>query len=250
MTAEPEKEISSMYDFLKKVYHYLVGNSQKKSIFNFKYLPVYQMYPELKAELKKLEGDILDFGCGNKPYKDNFKRYEKYVGVDVYDSEGVDIVIDNKKIPLEDNSFDVVLATQVFEHTDSLSYMSELYRVLKPGGVLIFTVPFLYHVHEDYDYRRFTTQGVEALMKKNGFIIEKIKKHGAIGSTITILFTHFVDASYRDHANDFAKIILLPFFVVWLLIFIPVLNIFALLVDKIDKTGRFYNNIFLVANKK
>src|SRR5690606_22476675 len=67
---------------------------------------------------------------------------ERYVTADI-ESPLAQLKIDIHKIPLPDNSFDVVLCNHVLEHVDDdIQAMRELYRVLKPGGFAILQVPF------------------------------------------------------------------------------------------------------------
>ncbi len=237
-----------MYKIFKKIYHFIAGSPGNRNILNFKYLSTYQIYPDIKKELSLLSGDVVDFGCGDKPYKKWFKSTDRYVGVDMFDYEDVDVLVKDGKINLEDESFDVALSTQVFEHTESLDYLSELYRVLKTGGKIVITVPFLYHVHEDRDHRRFTDQGLSQVMKDYGFKVKNLKVQGGIGSTMTILFTSFIDASIRS-MSKFFKIVLSPLIIIWYILFVPILNVFGYFFDKVDKTNRFYNNIIVVASK-
>ena len=68
--------------------------------------------------------------------------------------------------------FDVVLATEVFEHLpDSLSALKQIHGVLAPGGTLIISTPFKKDLHgEDYgDYWRITRQGWQYLLAQSGF---------------------------------------------------------------------------------
>jgi len=76
-------------------------------------------------------------------FLDIFKNLENldYTTADLY-SPIVDVKADILKLPFEDNSFDFILCNHVLEHIeDDSKAMSELYRVLKPGGTGIFQIP-------------------------------------------------------------------------------------------------------------
>ena len=71
------------------------------------------------AVKKYSTGEVLDIGCGNKPYKELFEdQIDKYIGCDIIQSSNncVDILCEATKIPLPDNSFDTVFSTQTIEH--------------------------------------------------------------------------------------------------------------------------------------
>ena len=89
-----------------------------------------------------------------------------------------DIYYNGIALPFEDNTFDSILCTEVFEHVEQLdAVITELYRVLKPGGRMIVTTPFMCIEHEmPYDFRRFTFNGLINFMKKNNFKILKSQK--------------------------------------------------------------------------
>lgn len=73
-------------------------------------------------------------------------------------------------IPVEDNSFDTLLLTEVLEHLEEpMDVLKECFRVLKKGGKLIATMPFLYPVHADpYDFQRWTGVRLTKNLKKSG----------------------------------------------------------------------------------
>ena len=108
--------------------------------------------------LPQLHGKLLDVGCGKMPYKNYILEQSDvtdYIGLDieqalVYDSEiSPDHTWDGKTMPLIDQLFDCALATEVLEHCPEPEVvLKEVYRVLKPGGVLFITVPFLWNLHE------------------------------------------------------------------------------------------------------
>lgn len=60
-----------------------------------------------------------------------------------WDNTKLDIVSDITRIPTEDESFDVILCSEVFEHIpDAIAAVREFARILKPGGTLLITAPF------------------------------------------------------------------------------------------------------------
>ena len=125
-----------------------------------------------------LRGRLLDFGCGAKPYQRLF-TVEGYVGVDIevsghdHSSSKVDVYYDGRRLPFSRAEFDSVFASEVFEHFLNLDeILKELYRVLKPGGVMLLTMPFCWDQHEvPYDYRRYTEWGLQHVLREHGFEI-------------------------------------------------------------------------------
>jgi SAM-dependent methyltransferase len=82
--------------------------------------------------------------------------------------------------PLRSSTFDAVLMLNVLEHlTDGRSTLREIHRILRPGGVLILAVPFLYHVHAaPDDFHRFTASALRQLCLDSGFKTVQIDEHG------------------------------------------------------------------------
>ena len=73
--------------------------------------------------------------------------------------------------PVSDASVDVVLSTETLEHVpDPPVYLTQAFRCLKPGGILILTVPFAARWHFiPNDYWRFTPSGLQRLLSATGF---------------------------------------------------------------------------------
>ncbi|MDR1876048.1 MAG: class I SAM-dependent methyltransferase [Flavobacteriaceae bacterium] len=102
--------------------------------------------------------------CFLKRFK-NLKNL-KYVTADLY-SPIVDVKADILDLPFQDNEFDVVFCNHVLEHIeDDARAMSELYRVMKPGGWGIFQVPMKYSYEKTYE--DFSITGKEERKKHFG----------------------------------------------------------------------------------
>ena len=87
--------------------------------------------------------DVLDVGGRIQPYRPLLEgRLRSYVAVDVRRTPLVDLVARGEQIPLRSGRFDLVICTQVLEYVpDPSAVVAELYRVLKPGGCLLLSVP-------------------------------------------------------------------------------------------------------------
>lgn len=122
-------------------------------------------------------GSVVDVGCGMAPYRDLF-QHAQYLGIDrIVGSRfgsaraGADVFYDGKHLPLATESIDNLLCNQVLEHVfEPVAFLSELHRVLRPGGRLMVTAPFVWDEHEQpYDYARYSSFGLRYLASKCGF---------------------------------------------------------------------------------
>ena len=97
---------------------------------------------------------VLDAGAGSCRYRDLFKHCY-YVTQDFCSYEGpsmrygkIDYVCDITEIPVDDNSFDAILCTEVLEHvTEPIKAIQEFARILKPRGRLFLTAPLGSGIH-------------------------------------------------------------------------------------------------------
>ncbi|NWF90157.1 MAG: class I SAM-dependent methyltransferase [Ignavibacteriaceae bacterium] len=131
---------------------------------------------KLGAEVK---GRTLDVGCGTKPYEKYFNCSE-YIGLEIETTinrelKKADYFYDGKVFPFADSEFESVVTNQVLEHVfNPDDFLREINRVLKPGGKLLLTVPFVWDEHEQpYDYARYSSFGLKSLLEKQGFEIIK-----------------------------------------------------------------------------
>lgn len=152
----------------------------------------------LKIKLKEIEAgkSILDAGAGELKWKDycnhlkyvsqDFAQYdpnnaETGIQIDDWEYPHIDIVSDITSIPVEDESFDVVLCTEVFEHVPNPNKaLEELIRVTKVGGTLILTAPFssLTHMAPFHFCTGFNKYWYKENLESNGCIIEECSHGG------------------------------------------------------------------------
>ena len=91
-----------------------------------------------------------------------------FTGVDFRPGPGVDVVASVENLPFADCSVGTVLAFSVFEHVKHFwKGFDEVFRILRPDGVLLVCTPFYFHVH-DYpsDYWRFTPEAIDSLLER------------------------------------------------------------------------------------
>ena len=198
----------------------------------------------------QLTGKMLDFGCGSKPYR-SFFRVDEYIGVDFenvghpHDNEQIDVFYDGKSIPFEDSRFDSILCSEVFEHIFNLEeILRELNRVLKPGGKMLITCPFVWNEHEvPHDYARYTRFALESLVTRNGFEIIDYAKSGNFVTVITQLTTLYF---FNHFKGMLRKFFLFRWMYKILFFFIP--NLAGKIMSKILPVNKsmYLNNILLV----
>lgn len=142
----------------------------------------------IQANHAHLHGRCLDVGCGDQPYKPLLLQapfqISELLGLDRAGQRcqhtPPDLVWHNGTIPLPDASIDSALCTEVLEHCpDPASLLVEVHRVLKPGGSLLLTVPFLWPLHEvPHDWCRYTPFALRQLLETAGFRVKELRPLG------------------------------------------------------------------------
>jgi SAM-dependent methyltransferase len=142
--------------------------------------------------------EILDVGCGIKPYRALFADAERYIGIDLPNSGKIDVAGSALLLPFKAASFDTVLCNEVLEHVPEPStLMLEVARVLRPGGTLILTTPQTWGLHlEPYDFYRYTKYGLTYLATKNGLEVIEISPTCGMWATWSQRFADTVIYTY------------------------------------------------------
>lgn len=138
---------------------------------------------------------ILDFGAGGSPYLDLFPGCI-YRRADISTANQPDYLISDSGIVEErDKVFDVILSTQVAEHVrEYREYLNECFRLLKPNGKLILTIPGMYEEHGcPNDFQRWMVQGIKRDVEKAGFVVSKVTKLTVGPRAILFFFDRCLD---------------------------------------------------------
>lgn len=169
--------------------------------------PRYLAHAPLRHAIRQFapraQGTLLDIGCGRKPYQQLFAAYvTHYLGIDwiasMHGLQNVDIVGTTLQLPIADNHIDTVLATEVMEHVPQPEQMlAEIYRVLRPGGIVILSVPLHEPLHElPYDYYRYTDGGLRFLLTQQGLYVHDIKQRSGTIAVCCYLLCAFLYRKY------------------------------------------------------
>ena len=129
---------------------------------------------------------VVDFGCGEMPYRSLFPSQAEYIGVDLARNEQAQVTVgDDGRATLPDGSANVVLSTQVLEHHESPdAYLRECHRLLKPGGALVLSTHGYWRYHPDpVDYWRWTRAGLVKTISERGFTVVAMADVLGLGAT-------------------------------------------------------------------
>lgn len=117
-------------------------------------------------ELLRNSGKKKILNIGSSPVK----AYEDSVNLDIDLFDNVDVVADGKQLPFKNNSFDLIFIEMVLEHVDeSEKVIAEAYRVLKKGGKMYVSIPFMHVFHgSPNDFNRYTLNGLRRRFELQG----------------------------------------------------------------------------------
>ena len=191
-------------------------------------------------------GRLIDIGCGEKPYASITKEFvTEHVGVDhrdsLHGSRNVDLDSTAYDIPVPDGSFDSALCTAVLEHLEEPERaIREAFRVLRPGGKAIYTVPLFWHLHEEpRDFFRFTKFGLRYLFEKVGFEVLELRPLSGIWVTLGQMLAYHLGVFDSGVVHKIR--LMVPLY--------ALVQAGALLLDKIDRAEQWTWAYLLVAQK-
>lgn len=135
-------------------------------------------------------GKVLDLGGKKEKKRGLFRppldKVESWEYLNIDESTNPDYCCNAESIPIDDNTFDIIISTEVFEYLkDYKIVLKEVYRVVKNDGKIILTIPFMNPIHGDYgDRQRWTPLKIEEELHIAGFKNIEIKPMGSLFGVI------------------------------------------------------------------
>ena len=133
----------------------------------------------LRPHIEAMAGLVVDVGGGrDSPLAMFWPDRARRVRVDISPRFAPDVAGDAQALPLRTGSVNGVVISEVLEHVPNPKQaISEIHRVLRPGGGLVGSVPFGIGVHADpHDYFRYTREALEMMLA--GFVEVDVRAHG------------------------------------------------------------------------
>jgi SAM-dependent methyltransferase len=120
---------------------------------------------------------VMDVGAGRGEFAALFDR-QRYLAVDIYPYPEVDLVCDLTAIhPFAPGCADLLLLANMLEHVAAAAdFLKAVAPILRPGGFLLATVPFLVEIHQaPHDFARYTHYLLEKMGAEAGLVVERME---------------------------------------------------------------------------
>ena len=173
------------------------------------------LYNRFMKSYDRKKVKFLDIGTGRGTHLTRFMKHVKgdFYGIDLEKSTipGAEIKscnLENESLPFEDDYFDIIFSKSVIEHVKNTeNFMSEIYRVLKPKGILVLMAPDwqsqMKNFYDDHTHvKPFTKKSLESLFKmynfKNGKVELFIQLPFVWRYPILKYFCHFVSFVFPE----------------------------------------------------
>ena len=181
-------------------YHLLLD--YVRSIYGGKTLSRFLFNRWFARVAKNMTGNVLDVGAKDSGRLLLFVDPKRVtvVPTDIEAAPGVAQVDLNKSLPFPEAHFDAVTLFWVLYIVRHPSVsIAEVYRILKPGGMIYLAMPFVSsELSEPHDYTRFTGEGLEVLLHDAGFeTVEVTRSGGRVVAAVNILNPFFVFNTVR-----------------------------------------------------
>ncbi len=166
-----------------------------------------------KDKLRPLSRNLslVDLGAGALQFEDLFLAFQ-YTGVDFVEFPHVTVIADlTKDLPLESNSADIVTLSNTVEHIPNTEHLfAECYRILRPGGIIVGTIPFLMPLHQaPYDFNRYTNFQLSRFLSQAGFSQLDVTPLGSLTDAYNTIELKTFDEMFRAKGRHVSARLLL-----------------------------------------
>ena len=193
--------------------------------------------------------DVLDYGARECPYK-KFINHKTYQTLDIKQNSAetiTHVVKPNQKADIKDNSFDLILLTDVIAHVSDVNFVfEECYRLLKKNGTLFLTTPFIYRENGvPNDHLRYTSFALEKILKVHGYTSFNQKKSG---NFYYMIYTLINEKNIDNGEVVTNSIIFKYFFKLFNITILPLLNI-SLFSLSVNPKSSSYRHLIITVKK-
>jgi SAM-dependent methyltransferase len=239
------------------------GPELEPAIWHSHYLVVRAYESRLKALGAQLRGEVIDIGAGTghgMRYLD--KGLATYFPTDIpggrepgdasITAEGIPPVFNCSAydIPFPEGHFGGAMMLSVLEHLEyPAKALGQVLRVLKPGAFMLISTPFAFPFHGvPHDYRRWTADGLASELRAAGFEIVDSEARGATFSSLTVNLHLAIRYQLQLNGPKWVRFLislLLPI----VLLMQAIMNLFAIVLDRLDRSPAFPMVILVLARK-
>lgn len=141
---------------------------------------------------------VLNMGSGIGNFDRHLSESIKMINLDIDPTKPrLDVVADAHSLPFKNECLDIVFSITVLEHVRKpWVCAAEMTRVLKPGGHVVLLLPFLYIIHHQHDYFRFTDKGIRSLFDETSYdvVLEQVGAGGGsfLSGFLLLYFQQFI----------------------------------------------------------
>lgn len=232
--------------------------NRRKSIFRFNAYNRHRWMAKM-AKTVPAGSDVLDAGAGTGPYR-NFFSHCNYKSQDFcqeHSTEGkyteMDYVCDIANIPVPDESFDVVICSEVLEHVpEPIKAIQEFSRILRQGGRLLLTAPLGCGLHQEpyIYYGGYTPFWYQRFLPMYGFEDLKILPNCGFFKHYAQQSRRFVKYLFPPNMTTPHKLLTFPLKIVLSLWFRKLIPVLCHFLERFDKDKSFTVGYFVEASKK
>lgn len=164
------------------------------------------------TRLLATSGEVLDVGGRNKQ-SISANRLVSYGAersaltcTDILEKYNPDLVDDITDTNIAPESFDGVYCLAVLEHVkDYPAALTNIHKILRPGGQAFFYVPFMYDFHDEMDYHRFTITEVKRMLSDFSEVKVFAPQNGGYGWVLLYVMTYGVIEKWPKFHHALAR---------------------------------------------